>query len=59
MVDSKTIKDKGIVSQNAINNAEKEDKMNLTNIDSGSKNDESFFSKISGALKKAIDCCRE
>ncbi|MDP1728917.1 MAG: hypothetical protein Q8L27_01795 [archaeon] len=57
MVDSKTIKDKGIVSEKEIKMAEREDRasFNMTN----SKEDKSFFAKIGDVLKTAIDCCKE
>lgn len=57
MVDIKTIKDKGIVSESEIKKAENEDNISL-NMDAAKEN-KTFFSKIGDALKKAIDCCKE
>ncbi len=61
MVDSKTIKEKGIVSAEAIRKVQQEDKISDINSPSSTsvKENKSFLSKISDALKKAIDCCKE
>jgi tetratricopeptide (TPR) repeat protein len=63
MVDSKTIKDKGIVSEETIQKVRAEEKgsdygkMNLDLKESASE--KSFFAKMGDLVKKAIDCCKE
>jgi hypothetical protein len=62
MIDSKTIKDKGIVTNSDIKRVENEEKgnygsVNLSNIKI--EEEKSFFSKIGDVVKKAIDCCKE
>jgi tetratricopeptide (TPR) repeat protein len=62
MVDTKTIKDKGIVSQSDIKKVQEEEKGKYGAANAAGINIEenkSFFSKIGDALKKAIDCCKE
>lgn len=60
MVDAKTIKEKGIISEKEIKNAEASEKENNLGLNlTSTKEDKSFFSKIGDALKKAIDCCKE
>ena len=61
MINTKTMKDKGIISSETLKKVrqeeegiyEKEDKSNIN------LNDKSFFSKIGDLVKKAIDCCKE
>lgn len=57
VVNTKELKDRGIISQRDIENMEKEEQgisePNLEKADSG------FFKKITDAFKKAIDCCKE
>jgi hypothetical protein len=60
MVDAKTIKEKGIVTEQDIKNVKEEEKGNYSsagNLDL--KKDRSFFSKMGDLVKKAIDCCKE
>jgi hypothetical protein len=63
IVDSKTIKDKGIVSSETIKKVQMEEqgsnygKMNLDMKET--EGEKSFFSKIGNMVKKAIDCCKE
>ena len=62
IVDGKTIKDKGIVSSEAIKQVHDEEKgiygnrEVLSNVEVEGK---SFMGKITDVLKKAIDCCKE
>lgn len=66
MVDTKTLKHKGIVSEEDIKKAGKEEGIHLNHSDKDSENkatstssDKTFFSKLGDAVKKAIDCCKE
>jgi len=63
MVDSSTIKSKGIVSVDTLKKVADQEKgiYNNSNIADLKTNDneKSFFSKIGDALKNAIDCCKE
>lgn len=54
IIDTKTLKSKGIVTQDQIMNAEKQDSKAPTSV-----SDRNFFSKIGDLVKKAIDCCKE
>jgi hypothetical protein len=61
MVDAKTIKSKGIISDKDIERIKNEERgrmqinENLIEV----KEDKSFFSKMGDLVKKAIDCCKE
>lgn len=61
MVDSKTIKDKGIISNETIKSikAEEHGKYNSSESNIKIEGNQGFMSKISDVLKKAIDCCKE
>lgn len=67
MVDSKLIKDKGIVNEGDIKKAFNEDAGNYKELKVNSsqdskeesKEDKTFFSKLGDIVKKAIDCCKE
>ena len=60
MVDSKTMKEKGIISNETIKDIRAEENGNYKSSESNIKiEDKGFMSKISDVLKKAIDCCRE
>jgi hypothetical protein len=57
MVDMKTLKDKGIVSKEDIQNGSEEHGAHLKS--NSTATDKTFFSKLGDAVKKAIDCCKE
>lgn len=62
MVDSKTIKDKGIITNETIKKVASEEKGDYgkMNLDMGGTSEQkSFFSKMGDLMKKAIDCCKE
>jgi hypothetical protein len=64
MIDTKTIKAKGIVSEETIKRVGQEEKgiyQNKEIIDLSKTNleEKSFFSKMGDLVKKAIDCCKE
>jgi hypothetical protein len=61
MVDSETMKDKGIISNETIKSIKAEERGSYGSSSEPNIKieDKSFMSKISGALKKAIDCCKE
>ena len=61
MIDSKTIKDKGIVTDFDLKkvSAEENGKYISADFSNIKIEDKSFFSKISDVVKKAIDCCKE
>jgi hypothetical protein len=62
MIDSKTIRDKGIVTPIDIKRVEAEEKGKYGSIDLNNikiEEEKSFFSKIGDVVKKAIDCCKE
>jgi len=56
MVDTKTLKDKGIISNESIIKIRSEEKMA---DNSNLSTDKTFFSKVGDLVKKAIDCCKE
>ena len=63
MVDSKTIKDRGIVSAETIEKIKSEEKTGKYDNDkeglASTSEEKSFFSKMSSLVKKAVDCCKE
>jgi hypothetical protein len=62
MVDTKTIKEKGIVSVKDIEKARAEEKGDYSSsnkLPEETVKDKSFFSKMGDMVKKAIDCCKE
>jgi hypothetical protein len=61
MVDTKTIKSKGLVTEADIKKIQDEEngKMQINGNTLQIKEDKSFFSKMGDMVKKAIDCCRE
>ena len=62
IVDTKTIKEKGIVTAFDLKKVEAEEKGDYGNISLGKvnvKEDKTFFSKMGDLVKKAIDCCKE
>jgi hypothetical protein len=66
LVDSKTVKDKHIVSEEDINDVKAEEKGGKSKKVSENSKDETsstknskFFGKMKEAFKKAIDCCKE
>ena len=63
MVDTKTLKDKGIISSETIQRVREEEKRQLHSSVSNSEidnlKDKTFFSKMGDLVKKAIDCCKE
>ncbi len=63
MVDSKIIKDKGIVTTETIKKVKAEESgsnYGKVDMDLGSgKEEKGFFSKMGDLMKKAIDCCKE
>ncbi len=62
MIDSKTIKEKGMVSIKDIEEARLEEKGDYSHSQSKKeelKVDKGFFSKMGDMVKKAIDCCKE
>jgi hypothetical protein len=66
IVDTKTIKEKGIVSLQDIEKVRKEEKGDYSQSikeksaeDLVNEKEKSFFSKMGDMVKKAIDCCKE
>jgi len=63
IVDSKTIRSKGIVSSEEIKRTSQEEKGIYRGIISAENtkidNNKGFFSKVGDLMKKAIDCCKE
>jgi hypothetical protein len=61
IIDTKTIKEKGIVSNETIRKVSDEEKGKYSseNFKDIKIEEKGFFSKIGAAVKKAIDCCRE
>jgi hypothetical protein len=61
IIDTKTIKEKGIVSQSDIEKVKQEEqgKMQIDGHKIELKEDKGFFSKMGDLVKKAIDCCKE
>lgn len=65
MVDTKTIKEKGIVSIGDIEKARAEEKGDYSKSSPSAeelvkeKSEKGFFSKMGDLVKKAIDCCKE
>jgi hypothetical protein len=64
MVDTKTLKDKGIISDETIKKVRAEDKRDTygkvsMDLKESSNSEKSFFAKMGDLVKKAIDCCKE
>lgn len=63
MIDTKAIKDRGLISTKDIARVKAEEKGDYSQSITGNKepliNDKSFFSKMGDMVKKAIDCCKE
>lgn len=60
IVDTKTIKDRGIVTNEDISRVKAEEKGIYTNSNLSLKaEDKGFFAKMGDVVKKAIDCCKE
>jgi hypothetical protein len=61
MIDTKKIKDMGLVSNETLNKVKNEERgiYSKESKDNLQINDKSFFSKMGDLVKKAIDCCKE
>ena len=64
MIDTKKIKDSGLVSSETLKRVKDEERgiynsKDTLNLDSSKIGDKGFFSKMGDLVKKAIDCCKE